>query len=196
MYETHPRKHRTTAKHKTMSQYYTNEFLVLSVFFFFVSWGFTKAFLWAGVLLKGAVFFVSFSLFITLEQMGSIEITVISLLGALTALGGGLTDGLYTFRNSLENGVYWIKEVLTFLTSPFLWLLSRARQTLIVIISLFKSQPQTHSNRNENPQQSRKHAGGNNHNKGQKEEQVKNFSMSKMVRGTKRFQKYASVELK
>ena len=89
-----------------MSQYFTNEFLVLSVFFFFVSWGFTQAFLWAGVLLKGAVFFVSFSLFITLEQMGSIEMTLMSLLGALTALGGGLTNGLYTLKYSLENGVY------------------------------------------------------------------------------------------
>ena len=52
-----------------------------------------------------------------------------------------------------------------------MWLLSRARLTLIIIISFFKSPPQTHSNRHENPQQRRKHAGGNNYNKGQKEEQ-------------------------
>ena len=150
-----------------MTFYLTNDFLVLSVFFFFVAWGFTKAFLWAGVLLKGAVFFVSFSLFITLEQMDSIEMTVASLLGALTALGGGLTNGLYTLKNSLENMLYWVREALGFLLSPFIWLFFRVRQTIIDVISLFKSQPQTDSNRQEKPQQSRKHTGGNNHNKGQ-----------------------------
>jgi hypothetical protein len=148
-----------------MSFQLSNEWIVLAIFFFFVSWGFTQAFISQGIILKCCIFFVSFSLFITLEHLDSLPLTLISLLGAMTALFGGFSSLFYALKRTLENSLYWLTESFYFLISPCVWLFATAQQIIIFIFSPRKSQNKQHSHRRTDYQhKQRPHEGKNKNN--------------------------------
>jgi len=62
-----------------------NQVVVVYLFFFFISYFFTYLFLKANLFFKIIVFFISFSVFIQLENSDSLPLTVVSILGAIVA---------------------------------------------------------------------------------------------------------------
>ena len=121
----------------------SNELIVVGSFFFFYSWFITFLFIRSGTFLKIIVFCLSLGLIMTLEHLNSIELTIISFFGALTAYFGGVMSLFYRLRNIFIDGYYWIKDISSFISYPFQLIASGIKQTIIFIISVFlhKTQP-------------------------------------------------------
>ena len=139
----------------------SNEFIVVGLFFFFVSWGFTTAFIRSGAFFKCVIFFISTSLFITLEHLNSIELTVISFLGAVTAYYGGIMSMIFSMRNMFFDCFYGTKDFFTqglyLITSMFYGM----RRGIFSIFSLFKTKEDIQKNTSQSYQSQQKSRGKN-----------------------------------
>jgi len=81
-----------------------NQEIVVYLFFFFISYFFTYLFLKANLFFKIIVFFMSFSVFIQLENSDSLALTVVSILGAVIAI---LKGSAFSFRRI----AYFIEDI-------------------------------------------------------------------------------------
>jgi len=90
-----------------------NSLIVISLFFFSITWLFTHLFIRAGAFFKVLIFFLSFAIFIPLEQLDSIPLTLASFLGAITAYYGGFLNAFSSAKNLYFDGFYFVKDIFS-----------------------------------------------------------------------------------
>lgn len=96
-----------------MTMTISNSLIVVSLFFFCITWLFTHLFIRAGTFFKICIFFLSLAIFIPLERLDSIPLTVASFLGAITAYYGGLLTAFSSAKNALIDAFYFVKDIFS-----------------------------------------------------------------------------------
>ncbi|MEE9363082.1 MAG: J domain-containing protein [Cellulophaga sp.] len=116
-----------------------NEIILGCLFFFGISWFFAHLFFKAGTFFKIVIFFISFSIFIPLEKLDNIYLTIASFLGIVTAHYGGLFTAFIRVKDFFCDAFYWFKDTFSSFFDLINSIFSKLKQAIIFIISLFPS---------------------------------------------------------
>lgn len=116
-----------------------NNSIILSyLFFFIITWFFTHLFIKAGSFFRVCIFFLSFAIFIPLEQLDSIPLTLASFFGAITAYFGGVGGAFSSVKDIVIDSYYIVKDIFSGVFSFFSFITLKLRQVIFFIISIFK----------------------------------------------------------
>lgn len=136
-----------------------NQLLIVSLFFFVISWFTSYLFIRSNIFFKIIVFAMSFSIFIPLEQFDTLPYTISAFLGVSVACFSGLRNTFSSAKNFFIDFYYYGKDF-------FLVVFLNLKKILILIISVLQlKQKSGGSNSND--------SSGNNQNKDRKYDQNK-----------------------